>query len=692
MVAMAIIAAGCIENPWLTPTPSPTPTPPPVFDIPLAIPDINPAAAGRDNRGAIVPLTPGGKISIVTGAQGTMDVALPVALPRGATLASFSDPFTGVVLSNDGLIIPIRDIAGKLRMTLQATVRPLGGTGTSAEGRIEKLELETAAVSADLSDPRVDRVSFQVKTQLMSLPDGAALRIMLAKAPNPAAMNAFTLAATRMGNRLRDVAFVAEVTKTRLVDGRDIGPGTVTFQVGRRWADSYPPGNVAVAVLSDDGSVELLLTRFEGYTLEDTATFAAQTKRGVSTFGLVAMDNPSPTPTPTPSFYQLNASVYPPDYGRLSVDPPSPTGRYLEGSRVVLGASPGPGASFERWEGDVTGSQNRLEIVMDSNKTVSAVFRRLAFTLTAGVIPQSGGMIGIEPYLSEYEYGTRVTLTAQQEPGFVFRTWSGDLTGTANPITIVMDGPKSVTANFAVVRVSYSTSVNPARSGLIAPASGTADIGTQISLFATPTEGYVFSSWSGNVPAGSTDNPLNVRLDRDLNIVANFSRARFTLTTQTFPITAGSVSPSGGTFEYGQSVTLTAVANQDFLFNGWGGDISGSENPKTITITKNTRVDVNFLAQRYTLSVRINPPEGGFVSPITAGVFPSGTIVTLETQELPGYIFDSWSGDQISFSRFISVQMTRNVFLTANFRLRPTPPPPPPPTPTPTPPPGGPGG
>ncbi len=53
--------------------------------------------------------------------------------------------------------------------------------------------------------------------------------------------------------------------------------------------------------------------------------------------------------------------------------------------------------------------------------------------------------------LSEFESGTVVRLTSIPNDGFVFSNWSGDVSGTANPIDIVMDGNKNVTANYSMI-------------------------------------------------------------------------------------------------------------------------------------------------------------------------------------------------------------------------------------------------
>ncbi len=49
-----------------------------------------------------------------------------------------------------------------------------------------------------------------------------------------------------------------------------------------------------------------------------------------------------------------------------------------------------------------------------------------------------------------YDCGDVVQLTAVAGGGETFLSWSGDLTGSTNPISITMNGPRTVTAIFGV--------------------------------------------------------------------------------------------------------------------------------------------------------------------------------------------------------------------------------------------------
>jgi hypothetical protein len=70
----------------------------------------------------------------------------------------------------------------------------------------------------------------------------------------------------------------------------------------------------------------------------------------------------------------------------------------------------------------------------------------------------------------------------------------------------------------------------------------------------------------------------------------------YTLTTSVNPAGAGTVSPAGGTYASGTTVTLTPAANSGYQFSNWSGDMSGSANPGTIVMTGNKSVTANFTA------------------------------------------------------------------------------------------------
>jgi uncharacterized repeat protein (TIGR02543 family) len=63
----------------------------------------------------------------------------------------------------------------------------------------------------------------------------------------------------------------------------------------------------------------------------------------------------------------------------------------------------------------------------------------------------NGGIVtgGSFEYTGNLAHGTNATLTATPATGYVFSGWSGNATGTSNPLTLLMNGNKTVGASFS---------------------------------------------------------------------------------------------------------------------------------------------------------------------------------------------------------------------------------------------------
>jgi len=93
-----------------------------------------------------------------------------------------------------------------------------------------------------------------------------------------------------------------------------------------------------------------------------------------------------------------------------------------------------------------SGDNQSVEPVPDVIETVLQFY-----ILTIDVTPNSGGIVLLTPAPNAdgtYASGTLVKLTAVPASGYKFNSWSGDLTGNSNPVTIIMDKNKTITATF----------------------------------------------------------------------------------------------------------------------------------------------------------------------------------------------------------------------------------------------------
>jgi uncharacterized repeat protein (TIGR02543 family) len=336
---------------------------------------------------------------------------------------------------------------------------------------------------------------------------------------------------------------------------------------------------------------------------------------------------------------------------------------YDHGTVVQLTAVPAANYHFVSWSGDATGSTNPISLTMDAARSVTATFAIDTHTLQVTTV--GNGTVAKSPDLPAYNHGDAVTLTATPLAGQSFVGWSGAATGTTNPLTVTMDANKAITATF-----TYSLAITTQGSGSVtrAPDQQGYTPGASVQLTAVPAVGNQFVSWSGDLTGAQ--NPATLVMSANRSVTATFAISTFTLNVST--IGSGSVakSPNQATYNYGTNVTLTATPANGYHFVGWSGDATGSANPVAVLIDANKNVTATFAINTYTLSVTTTGIGSVVVVPNQA-FYDHGTSVTLTANEGPGYRFLNWSGDTSATANPLSLIMTANKSLVANFGLRP---------------------
>ena len=424
--------------------------------------------------------------------------------------------------------------------------------------------------------------------------------------------------------------------------------------------------------------VSILATANTGYSFSGWAGGLSGSTNPVS----LTMDGPKSitanyTQTlPPPVQYSLTVNVI--GSGTVTKNPDKST--YNQGDQVTLTAVANSGYSFGGWSGDVNGMTNPVTLTMNGNKTVTATFTQAPapptqYSLTVNVV--GSGSVTKNPDKPSYNAGDQVTLTATPGSGYSFSNWSGDAIGTTNPVTLIMNGNKTVTATFTQAPApptQYSLTVNVVGSGSVTknPDKPTYNQGDQVTLTATAASGYSFGSWSGDA-SGST-NPVTLTMNGNRTVVANFTQIppsppQYSLTVNV--VGSGSVTknPDKSTYNQGDQVTLTATANSGYSFGSWSGDASGSANPVTLTMNGNRTVVANFTQTppaQYTLTVNVNGSGSVSKNPDQA-IYNPGDQVTLIAAPDSGYSFGSWSGDASGSANPVTLTMNGNKTVTANF-------------------------
>jgi len=209
--------------------------------------------------------------------------------------------------------------------------------------------------------------------------------------------------------------------------------------------------------------------------------------------------------------------------GEGSTDPEEGAHTYEEGEEVTVEATPAEGWTFVEWTGDETGTETTIDITMDDDKSITAVFQEETieeYELTIDI--QGEGSTEPEEGTHSYEEGEGVTVTATPADGWLFDQWSGDVTGTDSTIHITMDGNRSVTAVFEEEIVEYELSINIEGEGSTDPEEGTYTYqeGEEITVSATPEEGWYFEGWTGDHE--DTEEDITITMDNDKEITVLF--------------------------------------------------------------------------------------------------------------------------------------------------------------------------
>ena len=245
-------------------------------------------------------------------------------------------------------------------------------------------------------------------------------------------------------------------------------------------------------------------------TLDGSALLIAH--RADATFGDVIM-----TPLSGLPMYDVTTAVT--GNGTVTLSPPG--GTYLEDTSIIATATPAPGWSFTGWTTGLVGTENPDTLVsLESDTTVTANFIQDTYTLDV-TVPGGGGSVLVSPDLPTYLYGDTVILTAVPDSGLVLQTWGGDLTGEQTPDTLIMTGNADVTAQFGPLVYSLDLTVDGMGTAAKSPNKLEYLPGEQVIITASPTVGWVFTGWQGDLI--SSENPDTVTMNSDLNITAKFS-------------------------------------------------------------------------------------------------------------------------------------------------------------------------
>jgi hypothetical protein len=345
------------------------------------------------------------------------------------------------------------------------------------------------------------------------------------------------------------------------------------------------------------------------------------------------------------------------------------------------------------------------------NPDVSGAVALNLTTPTNGLVTSNTGGLncgtGSTVCTATYTPGSSVTLTATPDSGATFTSWGGDCSGTANPLTVVIDVAKNCSATFTGGGgTKYSLNLTAPSNGTVTSdaggincgAGGTVcsaqyDEGATVVLTATAGTNASFTSWGGS--CSGTTSPLTVTMNSVKSCTALFTantstKYKLTLATPT----GGSITSdvgglncgTGGSTcnaDYDQNavVSLTTVPDQGMMLDTWSGDCAGASSPLSVTMDKAKNCGATFKTSPTPTNVTltVTAPTNGTVTG-TPGVINcglEGTVctdnyatdadVTLAAKPVSGGTFTSWGGDCSGTTNPLTIKMDAAKACTASF-------------------------
>jgi len=585
-----------------------------------------------------------------------------------ATLEMFGDRAVAALMTNPNVQTPISDdFSGcQLDPQLWTFVNPVGDAELSMTGSQVQISIPAGAGhdiwTGGSNAPRIMQYAenkdfeFDVKFESSLSQKNQAQGVLIeADAQNFLRYNFLHDGSTY---RLQAFTFLDGVPTTRISDQAITITPPMYLRVKRL-------GSVWNLYYSANGTTWSFAAGFQHEMVVNAyGPYIGNSSKNPATVGLIDTFFNSKSPiVPEDNDRKLNLAVAPAGGGTVARNPVKDN--YACDEPVTLTPVPAAGFKFDHWSGDLTGSANPATLVMDGTKNVTANFvNDVQYTLNVSAI--GSGAVAKSPDKPAYSAGESVMLTATPAVGSLFTGWSGDATGSTNPLTVVVNGNMTIAGNFSTApERALTITVNGPGGVTKNPNKTTYLNGETVVLTAVPGANASFVGWSGALTGALIQQSLI--MDGDKAVTATFAENVYTLTLSPDANGAIAAEPAKSAYYAGEQVTLTAMPKPGFRFVAWGGDLSGSANPATLVMTKNSTVTATFVDDAdYTVTVT-TVGSGVVVKTPDKTTYGSGEQVTLTAFPGAGSEFVGWSGDVTGTENPKTITVNGNMAITATF-------------------------
>lgn len=318
-----------------------------------------------------------------------------------------------------------------------------------------------------------------------------------------------------------------------------------------------------------------------------------------------------------------------------------------------------------------------------------------------------------------YEYGTLITISAEEYAGYHFVGWyiNSQLISDESQYEYLVKGEVYIIGKFEGDEYSIVAKPNDKTLGQTT-GSGIYEYNSTATIEAIPFEGSYFIEWDNgwteaqketlvvqnalyiakfakyrcsvkvNIVCDTGSNPTNVVPTNESEYAeieeVNSPRSaapqleaseqpRAQQAPMPTPIVKYGTVLGEGSYEYGATVNLIAFPEEGYVFTSWDDGIREPiTNPNySFTITEDIILTAVFSTRMCNLELRVAPQNSGFIrlsassGTFTGGLFPYGTKVPVEAVPMGLNEFGNWSDDDLSTTK--TFVMTNDISSTAFF-------------------------
>ena len=345
-------------------------------------------------------------------------------------------------------------------------------------------------------------------------------------------------------------------------------------------------------------------------------------------------------------------------------------GDFEYGSSCTVTAIANEGYTFVNWTnfGDEVATTATYTFTVEAPAALVAHFELNSYAITAEASPIEGGTVD---GAGTYNHFEECTLTAAPADGYTFLNWTENGTAVSTDLvyTFMVEGERTLVANFELNSYTILVEAHPEEGGLVA-GGDTYNHFEECTVTATPLVGYHFVNWTEGETEVSTDAEYTFTVTGERLLFANFELNSYEIAAEANPAEGGTVD-GAGTYNHFEACTLTAVPAEGYTFLNWtenGTEVS-TDLAYTFEVEGARTLVAHFELGSYEITATANPAVGGTID--GGGIYNHFEECTLTATPADGYSFVNWTEDGVEVTSMpeytFMVEGART--LVANFEL-----------------------